>query len=269
MEARDAAERVRPDKLIEYKKIQEGDPLKLHVFQPSQVKGEVPCMVFFFGGGWAVGSPVQFYQQADEFRKRGLVTICAEYRVAKKHKVRPDACVEDAKSAIRWVRKHAGQLGIDGNKVIAAGGSAGGHLAACTAFVRGFEAEGEDLAISSKPNYLVLYNPVLDTTELGYGVEKVKELRQKLSPVHQVVEGGPPTIVMHGKADETVPFENAERFSKVMKEKGNSCTLVPYVGAAHGFFNSPMFRKKANLEYYKSTIEETAEFLDREGLLKP
>src|SRR6478752_473806 len=85
-----------------------------------------PAIVFFFGGGWTKGSPTQFKPQAEYFAKRGLVCGRADYRVRGKDGVTPDKCVEDALSAMRWVRGHAAQLGTDPDRIVAAGGSAGG-----------------------------------------------------------------------------------------------------------------------------------------------
>ena len=63
-----------------------------------------------------------------------------------RHGVTPKECVEDAKSAVRWLRQNAAKLGIDPNRIVAAGGSAGGHIAACTGLAPGLEADGEDTA---------------------------------------------------------------------------------------------------------------------------
>jgi len=90
-----------------------------------------------------------------------MVAARADYRVKSRHGVSPKECVEDAKSAIRWVRQNAAKLGADPNRIVAAGGSAGGHIAACTALTPGLDAEGEDTKVSSLPNALVLFNPVL------------------------------------------------------------------------------------------------------------
>src|SRR5207244_268255 len=110
---------------------------------------------------WTNGSVKQFEPQAEYLATRGMVAIRADYRIKSKHEVTPVECVEDAHAAMRWVRKNAGMLGIDPNRIVASGGSAGGHLAACTADPdprRG----STHYAVSSRPNALLLFNPVLN-----------------------------------------------------------------------------------------------------------
>ena len=91
--------------------------------------------MFFFGGAWTQWRPGQFEPQASYLAGRGMVAIRADYRVKNRHRATPADGVEDAKSAIRWVRQNASMLGVDPDRIVAAGGSAGGHLAACTACV--------------------------------------------------------------------------------------------------------------------------------------
>ena len=172
-------EKVAPVKLLPYKKTDKGE-LSLHVFNPLNHKAtdKRPCIVFFFGGGWTGGTPRQFYQQAKHFAARGMVAVSAEYRVKNVHGTTPFECVEDGKSAIRYVRQHADELGIDPNRIVASGGSAGGHVAACTGVIAGLEEEGEDVNVSSVPNAMILFNPCLDTTEKGYGLELVGVARK-------------------------------------------------------------------------------------------
>jgi len=227
-----------PDRLLVYKNVAGGD-LKLHVFNPDgfDVKDKRSCVVFFFGGGWVGGAPRQFYTYCDYLNTLGLVAISAEYRVKKIHGTTPFECVADGKSAVRWLRENAAKLGVDPNRILAGGGSAGGHVAACTGVISGHDESGENWAVSSVPNAMILFNPVLDTTEKGYGLEKVGEDRKtEISPCHQIKKGMPPAIVFHGVADTTVPFENAERFVRLMTEAGNSCELVAFKGRDHGFF---------------------------------
>src|SRR6185503_1822467 len=111
-----------------------------------------PAIVFFFGGGWTNGSPGQFEEHCKHLGSRGLVAITADYRVASRQQVKAVSCVADAKSAIRYVRKEAARLGIDPDRIVAGGGSAGGHIAACTGTIDGFDEAGEDKSISSVPN---------------------------------------------------------------------------------------------------------------------
>jgi len=165
-------------------------------------------------------------------------------------------------------RANATQLGIDPDRIVAAGGSAGGHVAACTGVINGHE-KGKNLKTSSKPNAMILYNPVIDTTEKGYGLKKVGEKRkEEISPCHHIVKGIVPTLIFHGTADKTVPFENAERFTKSMKRKGNHCLLVPFEGKGHGFFNSKNFRPKSDNKDFDITITESLKFLTELGFNK-
>jgi acetyl esterase/lipase len=258
-----------PDRELIYKEI-DGVELKLQVFEPEgfQSLEKRPAIVFFFGGGWNSGSPNQFYQQARAFADLGLVAFSADYRVKSRNKTTPFECVKDAKSAVRWIREHAAELGVDPNRIIAAGGSAGGHIAGCTGVIVGCEEEGENLEISSVPNLMILYNPVLDTTEKGYGAKNFKpEQQTDLSLCHHIRPGIVPTIVFHGTADTTVPFENAVRFDRLMEEAGNECELVPFEGKDHGFFNGSFFRAKNGDDAFNKTMEHSTAFLSEQGYL--
>lgn len=259
-----------PTRSLVYKTV--GDvELKMDLFEPEGLKAtdQRPAIVFFFGGGWSGGSTKQFYQQAAAMAAEGLVAFSADYRVKGRNKTTPFECVKDGKSAIRWVRQHAAEFGVDPNRIVAAGGSAGGHVAACTGVIEGHEEDGEDLSISSVPNAMILDNPVLDTTEKGYGANRFKpENQTSLSPCHQVREGIVPTIVFHGTADKTVPFENAERFTTLMKEAGNECVLVPFEGKDHGFFNGSFFRPKNGDDDFDLIQKRSIDFLASHGLLK-
>jgi len=261
------AENIEPDQILLYKVIN-GDSLYIHVFKPLPSKKPTAAIVFFFGGGWTGGHPKQFYQQCQYLASRGMVAISGEYRIKSKHGTTPFDCVEDGKSAIRWVRQHAKELNIDPDKIVASGGSTGGHVALCTAIINGFENPDEDLTISSLPNAIIGYNPVFDTTDKGYGSEKVKGRETEISPYHQIKKNLPPTLNFHGKKDTTVPYENAIRFTQRMKETGNSCELVTVDNVGHGFFNGEYFRKGAGNKYFNLTMYDTDVFLKKLGYLK-
>lgn len=244
--------------------------LNLYIFAPAGASN-APAIVFFFGGGWSSGSPQQFEEQCRYLAKRGMVAITADYRVKTRNDVKPIQCVADARSAIRWVRANAVKLGVDPNRVAAGGGSAGGHIAACTPFISEFDEAGEDKKVSAAPSALVLFNPALVLAPMNdlnldksFGA-KVPEERlgtkpENLSPAHHVTAKGPPTIIFHGRADTTVPFATAEAFAAKMKAAGNRCELVGFDGQPHGFFNREPFRS--------DTLEATDKFLVSLGWLK-
>lgn len=258
-----------PDEVIEFKKPADGKPLKLFVYKPeSPANSKLPCIVFFFGGGWTGGSPRHFFQQSDYFRRRGIVAISAQYRTKSSHKTPPRICVTDGKSAIRWAREHANELGVDPNRIIAGGGSAGGHVAACTGVLEDFEDENDDLKISSKPNAMILFNPVIDTTKKGYGAGKVQgDDKTVLSPVHHVEKGIPSTLIFHGTNDRTVPYENVVRFTRLMNEAGNKCKLISFEGLNHGFFNSSWIRRSNTDEAYAKTMHDSDVWLTELGMI--
>lgn len=218
-----------------YKRV-DGAELKLYVFEPHvRPEGKpVPAVVFFFGGAWTAGRVEQFVPQSEYLASRGLVAIVADYRVALRHGSTWFDSVRDAKSAIRWVRAHAAELGIDPERIVAAGGSAGGHLAAATALVEGYD--DEDSSVDARPNVLVLFNPALDLTAFLVP-DHWRDKATEISPLHLVREGAPPTLIMHGTSDATVPFHQAEQFCEAMLALGNRCELVAYPGRTHGFFN--------------------------------
>lgn len=245
--------------------------LSLYIFKDAKAKGPAPrpAIVFFFGGGWSTGSPQQFEAQCRYLASRGMVAITADYRVRMRHSAKVIDCVADARSAIRWVRANAKRLGVDPKRIAAAGGSAGGHLAASTAFISEFDDEKEDKLSSATPNALVLFNPALVLAPLP-GHEMKGPAAQlnpdflgtaaaRISPAHHIKSGGPPTIIFHGRADTTVPFESAQIFTERMKVAGNPCTLIGYPDQPHGFFNRDPFMT--------NTLIRTDEFLVSLGWL--
>lgn len=251
--------------------------LNMYVYYPAGHKpsDRRPAVVFFFGGGWRSGSPSQFAPQAEYLASRGMVAMLADYRVASRHGVKAIACVEDAKSAIRWVRQNAARLGVDPGRIVASGGSAGGHLSAATATIAEFDAPGEDRSISSVPNAMVLFNPALVLAAVDGRIEGNPERQQgleervgadprRISPYHHVQQGTPPAIVFHGKNDTTVPYRTAELFCEQMQAVGNRCELVGYDGYGHGFFNYQRDDKKP----YYDTLRRMDQFLASLGYLK-
>jgi acetyl esterase/lipase len=238
-----------------FKKTPQGE-LKIHVHFPADwtAKDRRPAIVFFFGGGWTGGSVAQFTRQAEYLAARGMVAARADYRVKSRHDVTPDKCVEDCKSAIRWLRQNATKLGIDPEKIAASGGSAGGHTAAAAFTTKGLEPPGEDLTISSKPNLLVLFNPALNTSKLVDRMGSEKVARQ-ISPNDNLTRDVPPAIIFFGTQDKLLA--HGEEYVKKAKQLGLRAELYTAEGMGHGFFNkSP---------WTEATLAQADRFLARHG----
>ena len=239
--------------------------LHLHVFKPDdwQAEDSRAGIVFFFGGGWVGGNPGQFEPHCKYLASRGMVAITAEYRVKSRHNTGPFECVADGKSAVRWVRAHAKDLGINSNLIAAGGGSAGGHVASATGTTKGLDEPGDDLSISSRPNALILFNPVYNNGPGEWGHEKVKERYQEISPAHNIRPGMPPAIVFLGTEDSLIKVAVAEEFKSKMERVGSKSELHLYDGAAHGFFNHGRNGNK----YYLDTVRKMDKFLNSLGYL--
>ena len=191
-----------------------------------------------------------------------MITITADYRVKSRHRVQVVECVKDAKAAIAWVRENAERLGIDPNKIAASGGSAGGHLAAATGTISGI---GSD----ERPNAMILFNPAATLASIeGFQISEDADLSierlgvepQVISPVHHIGPHTPPTLILHGKEDTTVPYASVVAFESVMKKAGRPCKLVGYEGLDHRFFNKG--------EGYTKSLADADAFLVELGWLK-
>ena len=241
--------------------------LKLFTIKPADWKSgdKRPAIVFFFGGGWVGGSPAQFARQSQYLASRGMVAICAGYRVIPAGDNGPPTnCCADAKSALRYMRTHAVELGIDPDRIAAAGGSAGGHLAAFTALVEGLDDPKDDSAVSCKPNALVLFNPGLEFGPDRWGYERLGERYKEFSPAHHISGGAPPTVIFQGDQDKLIPLSVVRDFEAKMKQAGTRCDIHIYPGGEHGFFN----RDTEQGAWFTQTLIEADKFLTSLGWLK-
>lgn len=253
--------------------------LALYIYQPADTKPTEaaagkgrPAIVFFFGGGWNAGSPSQFHYQSQYLASRGMTAICADYRVRSRNQSQVVDSLRDAKSAIRYVRTHAGRLGIDADRIVAAGGSAGGHLAACTALIKDFDEPSEDAAVSSAPNALVLFNPAVALVPKPGQEVTAKQTEEwmaragveprKISPASHIRAGLPPTLTLIGTADGM--YDSNVQFIADMVKAGNQAEIEAYEKMPHGFFN--VARKGGN-EMFLATLERTDKFLASLGYL--
>lgn len=224
-------ENIRSGHLIRGYKHVHGIALDIHIFLPSQENDTafLPAVVFFHGGGWAYGKPDWHFEECRILAANGFVGVVVEYRLADRHGSTPFEAVKDAKSAIRWLRIHAGEFGINPNKIIASGNSAGGQLAIAAALTADWNEATDDLSISAVPNAIMVNAAVYDMTHASKRVKcalrenRINEsLLAEISPLHIVKAGLPPMLVIHGNADKSVPWQSALEFVNYAKDLGNT-----------------------------------------------
>jgi acetyl esterase len=241
------------DATFSYKEV-DGQQLMLHVFSPPEreVKEPLPAMLLFHGGRWLFGEPRAFYRHCAFFAAQGYVCISAQYRLGSNNTVDVRQLVDDAADALSYLTTHAQQLNIDPDKIIAGGGSSGGHLAAALGVLVPQLAQRE---YPIRPAGLVLYNPMLDLSPGTPDYPLVTDYWQAVSPQHHIDDSVPPTIVLVGSEDPEVPIPTARAFCDAVTGKGGRCELEIYQGQTHGFFNEEPYLAKTNskvLEFLQS-----------------
>ncbi|MEM1166190.1 MAG: sulfatase-like hydrolase/transferase [Planctomycetota bacterium] len=253
-----------PDAQRVYKQTREGD-LRFDIFKPEgwSASDERPAIVLFHGGGWVNGKTQALRWQALFFASKGMVAICPEYRIRNTHGTRALQSVLDARDAMRYVRANADEFGIDRSRIVAGGGSAGAHVAACTTMID--ELPGDtDSTVPSDAAALVLFCPVLDTTtgfatHMRLGIEP-----RAISPLHHIDGALPPTIIFQGDADETTPVDRAQQFERDAAQRGRDCELVLYPGRGHSFFH----RNRSDGQDFADTLARAERFLRERGILR-
>jgi len=243
-----------PDQIGEpqiYKTVGERE-LPLFVYKPGDwtADDQRVGVLWFFGGGWEVGSPLQFSEHAKWLAKRGIVSITVDYRIKSTDATTPFEAVKDARSALRWVRANAKTFGVDPAKIVAAGGSAGGHLAAGCAIFSEQNETGDDLSVSPVPDALLLLGPLLDpdipVVHRRTGKQEF-ESYQAISPIDQLAGPLPPTLILHGVEDHIIPIDSIKAFAAKARQFGSpKVKLVRYQGMGHEFYSHGV---RGNLEF--------------------
>lgn len=152
------------EKTFVYKKTPHGELTLVVNYPPGWKAGDQrAALVYFFSGAWRWGDTSQLEPQARYLASLGMVAIRADYRVSSRfgEDVTPLEGTEDGRSAMRWVRANAGTLGIDPDRIVGAGGSAGGQIIMCALACPEVNAKSDDLSVSPKPNAIILFSPVL------------------------------------------------------------------------------------------------------------
>ena len=219
----------------------------------KEKKQQSAAIVLFYGGGWRHRNIAHFQKQGEHFASLGMHVTLADYRSEIAYGGTPFDCVADAKSAISYLRSNADRLQIDPQRIAAGGGSAGGQLAAACALVPGF-CPPDEVAFSSKPNALVLFNPVYDNSPAGYGHERILDRWQEISPMYHITQEAPPNIVFLGTNDCYIPVQTAQQWQKQMQAVKVRSDLHLFEGGAHGFFNEG--------KAYQETLNLSVAFLE-------
>ncbi|MFO7669025.1 MAG: alpha/beta hydrolase [Bacteroidales bacterium] len=257
-----------------YKTI-DGKTLKVYVFSTAETKHKPlnPAIVFFHGGGWAYGSPSEFFGACERFAKQGFITFSCQYRlsitddlIVPHPEITPVESVKDARSAMRWIRGNATLFNIDPGKIVAGGQSAGGQLALSTAMIENVNEASDNLDISPIPNAILLFSSSVNMLEawadmlLGDRREEI----WSISPHHHVKAGLPPIIAFHGTEDCMVPFWVVNSFKEKTTSLGNYFELIAIEGRKHYLGEG---NEKYATYFDEEILEKTDEFLKRFGFL--
>ena len=180
-----------------------------------------------------------------------MIAVSVDCRLKDRDNVEvPLECVKDAKSAIRFLRKNAAGLKVNPNKIVVAGGSAGGQIAAALTMIDGANDDIYDLSISCAPNAVILYNPYF-------------KCQADLSPPNFVKAGLLPFITFLGSEDPAIKVEELEAFHESLKAAGNASEYYVGQGGKYGFCNG---RNKWNPFFYWS-LEWEDQFLVKHGIM--
>ena len=239
------------------------EPMRLFVFKPKDWKegDHRPALVFFFGGGWTRGTPERSAGYARWAATLGMVGIAPDYRTHERFGTTPLESVADGRGALRWIQDHADKLGIDPQKIVVGGSSAGGHVALWTTIEHTPPGSATNEAPIAKPAALILVSPVSDTSvATGYTPKRFGSNAEALSPVHQLDARMPPVLVFHGDADTTVTNRESIALHDKLVATGNVCEFVTVPGGNHGFQSQlPEWKDKS-----RAIMKE---FLTRQGIL--
>jgi acetyl esterase/lipase len=238
------------------------EPMRLHVFKPSGWKAtdSRPALIHFFGGGFVRGVPTQSAGWAKQAAKLGLVGVAADYRVLHRHGTDGTACISDARAAVHWLQVHAAELGIDPKRIVVSGGSAGGHLALWTAISANPPGSDPADAPLEKPVALILMWPAADFTLFSAQKDRFGGHAMACSATQHLDAKMPPSILFHGDADPTVPYESSVILHQKLVDTGNSCEFITMPGCGHG----------TTLPEWKARVPELIRaFLEKQQLVPP
>jgi acetyl esterase/lipase len=227
-----------------------GERLRYDHFRPLGVTGPTPCVVFVHGGGWTGGDPSQAAGNGLHFARRGIATVSISYRLAPAHRF--PACLDDVRRGLRWVRAHAGEFGVDPDRLVLMGLSAGAHLAVLAHLARDVAALEPDLPMELRDvpedvlGVIAHYGPYdLARRKPVAGWDPIADLLGErladpewiriASPVRHAAAATAPMLLIHGTADTVVSWRESERMHQALVQAGRASELLILDGAPHAF----------------------------------
>lgn len=237
---------------LEYKNTN-GKSLRLDMYGPEKnlSKGS-PVIIYVHGGGWAYGTkdiPEEIKPALRPFREEGYTIISIEYELMKKEEIF-EKQVSDIKDAIRWVYKNKEVYDFDTENIGIIGASSGAHLGMIAAYSKEEEFIGSNELKNypSKVKYIIdIFGPTdlstLQESSANFDVDKVilnssknkEEIINEFSPINYVNNRETNTLIIHSKADDLVPYENAEKLYYKLKENRNKVEILTLSETSHDF----------------------------------
>ncbi|MDD2382025.1 MAG: alpha/beta hydrolase [Mariniphaga sp.] len=247
-------EGIRTEKDIRYNT---GDrPLLLDVYYPESFKeGEIlPCVVWIHGGALVDASLDKNYDLIRWGVARtvhsGYISVSIDYRLITESPL-PTA-IQDCATAIRFLKSHAGQYGIDTMRIAVVGESAGGYLAGMFSYTcnTNIFTTNEWKGVSNQVACGVLWYPALNY--------------EPYNMIDYISPDDIPVISVHGDKDSTVPINRSFQLQRKSAEKGLSFQLHIIEGAQHGFFDDTWKFNEANRKYMEQAIQATVDYINRQ-----
>ncbi|MBA3344026.1 MAG: alpha/beta hydrolase [Gemmatimonadales bacterium] len=210
-----------------------GPRQRLDVYSPRDAGGKAaPVVVFLYGGRWQEGSKEEYRLVGDALTGRGFVAVVPDYRLYPE--VRFPAWVDDAASALRWVRDSIQRFGGDPTRIVVVGHSAGAHTAALLALDEGYLRRA-GLPAEAVRGFVSIAGPVA-TEWTDRDVQALMGPREgwpATYPMRHVEGTEPPMLLLHGGRDETVSPANSVRLAELIRERGGCAREIVYEGLGH------------------------------------
>ena len=228
--------------------------LHLLIARPAPLpKRALPVILYFHGGAWRQGSHLKLTQGAWNLAARGFAVASVEFR--RSDEAIFPAPLDDGRAAIAWLKKNAAPYSLDAKRIGVYGLSTGGHLAALLALTgssvraAAIESAPTDLATLAQGARLDWNAPGSPLARLlGGTLAQKRELAARASPLFYADEFAPPFLILHGDADEFVPFSQSEKLYQKLKAAGASVEFQVYSGEGHGLKDA---REAADLRVLK------------------